>query len=262
MSLSYTVPTPGSTLNSVADPEVASALNAILTWANGSIQGDDLAPAAQIANSQLGVDAKRLSYRSASTNTSANPGDLIVGGAALTVTLPAPTLNAVVGVFCGEDGAIVTATVSSGQIVMLGSTVSSLSVGRYGAFVILQGNGASWLVVGGDRDSGWLPLSLPTGVQAGSGYVPAVRLRGDIVHLKGSVYNNTGGVIAAGAEWASLPTGVAPSETLYAQPSAVGAGAWENFTMSIAPSGVLALPGAGLGAGYTLYLDGISYSLS
>lgn len=31
-TLTYTVPTAGSTLNSVADPEIATALNAILSW--------------------------------------------------------------------------------------------------------------------------------------------------------------------------------------------------------------------------------------
>lgn len=42
-TLSYTVPVAGSTLNSVADPEVATALTTILTWSGGNIDGTNVA---------------------------------------------------------------------------------------------------------------------------------------------------------------------------------------------------------------------------
>lgn len=42
-SLSYTVPVAGSTLNSTADPEIATALTAILAWAGGNIDGTNVA---------------------------------------------------------------------------------------------------------------------------------------------------------------------------------------------------------------------------
>jgi hypothetical protein len=42
-SISYTIPTAGSTLNSIADPEIASALQTLLTWANGNVDGANVA---------------------------------------------------------------------------------------------------------------------------------------------------------------------------------------------------------------------------
>ena len=36
-TLAYTVPVPGSDLNSIADPEIATALTSIKAWANGNI---------------------------------------------------------------------------------------------------------------------------------------------------------------------------------------------------------------------------------
>lgn len=44
-TLSYTVPVAGSTLNSIADPEVSTALTSIETWANGNIDSTNLAAA-------------------------------------------------------------------------------------------------------------------------------------------------------------------------------------------------------------------------
>ncbi len=45
-TLSFTVPVPGSTLNSIADPEIATALTSTLAWANGDIDGTNLSAAA------------------------------------------------------------------------------------------------------------------------------------------------------------------------------------------------------------------------
>src|SRR5690242_4980410 len=42
-TLSYTVPVAGTDLNSVADPEISTALNSILTWAGGNIDGTNVA---------------------------------------------------------------------------------------------------------------------------------------------------------------------------------------------------------------------------
>lgn len=58
-TLSYTVPTAGSTLNSVADPEIASALNAILTWST-AIDTNNLSASANIADSQLAAPASAV----------------------------------------------------------------------------------------------------------------------------------------------------------------------------------------------------------
>lgn len=44
-TISYTIPVAGSTLNSVADPEIATALQTILTWANGNVDAVNLSNA-------------------------------------------------------------------------------------------------------------------------------------------------------------------------------------------------------------------------
>lgn len=41
-TITYTIPTAGSTLNSIADPQVSTALQTILTWANGNIDAVNL----------------------------------------------------------------------------------------------------------------------------------------------------------------------------------------------------------------------------
>ena len=71
-TLAYSVPTAGSTLNSVADPEVATALNTILTWANGNIDAINLsAVLAQSAGvNQAGQAVKGATNISTSQSTS------------------------------------------------------------------------------------------------------------------------------------------------------------------------------------------------
>lgn len=53
-TLSYTVPTPGSTLNQIADPEIATALTSILNWSVNIDSGNvtsTFAPAAGVNQS-------------------------------------------------------------------------------------------------------------------------------------------------------------------------------------------------------------------
>jgi hypothetical protein len=71
-TISYTIPTAGSTANSVADPEVATALQTLLTWANGNIDAVNLSAAlAQAAAvNQSGQTVKGAVSISASQSTS------------------------------------------------------------------------------------------------------------------------------------------------------------------------------------------------
>jgi hypothetical protein len=52
-TISYAVPVAGSTLNSIADPQVATALTTLLTWANGNVDG---------ANVVASLTGRRLTY--------------------------------------------------------------------------------------------------------------------------------------------------------------------------------------------------------
>ena len=55
-SFSYTLPVAGTTLNSIADPEIASALQTLLTWGNGNIDGVNVTAAfAQSASVNQGA---------------------------------------------------------------------------------------------------------------------------------------------------------------------------------------------------------------
>lgn len=71
-TISYTIPTAGSTLNSIADPEIATALQTLLTWANGNVDAVNLSAAlAQAASvNQSGQTVKGSSNISTSQSTS------------------------------------------------------------------------------------------------------------------------------------------------------------------------------------------------
>lgn len=80
-TLTYTVPVAGSTLNSVADPEVATALSSILTWAAGDIDGTNVA--ATLTGRRLVMQSFCIFGSSVAGETimSAADGSFIVSGA-------------------------------------------------------------------------------------------------------------------------------------------------------------------------------------
>lgn len=213
-TLSYTVPVAGSTLNAIADPQVSTALNTILTWANGNVDTTNLSATAAILRSQLAGGSGNLIYQAISTNTSATDGHVYqVTAAGVTVTLPSPSTNATIGVFNGSGTAAspTTVTASSGNIVGSGVSASSISLGISGAHVMLQANGSNWLIVAGQQDTGWVACTLGTNITVPGGYAPAVfsptaRIIGDMGYLSGVMMNNTGGVVGAGYVWLTLPS--------------------------------------------------------
>lgn len=74
-TLSYTVPVAGSTLNSIADPEVATALSTILTWANGNIDGTSIAAGA--------IDGTKLSTTAAQSAAVNQVGQVVKGSVSI-----------------------------------------------------------------------------------------------------------------------------------------------------------------------------------
>jgi hypothetical protein len=52
-TISYTIPVPGTDLNSVADPEIATALTTLLTLVNGNIDTNNISPIAAITAAQV-----------------------------------------------------------------------------------------------------------------------------------------------------------------------------------------------------------------
>jgi hypothetical protein len=80
-SISYTVPAAGSTLNSIADPEIATALQTLLTLVNGNVDGANVVPS--ITGRRLLMQATAFigSAQGAGTYAVAADGTLVASGA-------------------------------------------------------------------------------------------------------------------------------------------------------------------------------------
>lgn len=223
MSLSYTIPVAGSTLNSIADPEVATALGSILTWANGGIQGGDLSPSAAILRSQLAGGFGNLAVTIAAGSTNAQDGKLyVVTAGSTTITLPTPTANATVGVIAnaGQTGTTpTTVAASAGKINGLGvAAATSVRLGTVGAMVILVGDGTNWNIVGGEQDTGWYAntgtapapgVARVVGDRA-YGRIPMVPGAGSTSYENGTVGNPLGVVPTYMSMWCGFPNTGAP----------------------------------------------------
>src|SRR5690242_14954138 len=173
-TLSYTVPVAGTDLNSVADPEIATALTAIKNWATGNIDSGNVATTAAFL---------ALKPTSVGTSTSATTGNLYRVTATATITLPGHSAGQVVGVI-NVSG---TTTVSGTAIQGVGlSSATSFLLATAGSAAILVDDGTNWNIVAGQQDTGWVALTLVHATQA-TGYTASARLQGDVVRLKGFV---------------------------------------------------------------------------
>lgn len=246
-SLSYPsgLPTPGSTLNSVADPEVVNAFNNILTWANGSIDNTNFVLAATIL---------ALKPNSVSGATAAIAGNLYRVTATATITLPSHSIGQVVGVMNSSG----TTTVSGTNIQGVGlSSASSYTLGTPGAATVLVDDGTNWLIAAGQQDTGWLSLSLTgaNSTQAGF-YVPAVRVIGNLAVLRG--YINIG---TANATIATVPAVAKPTSS-----TQINASFWNSTTYAAISFGVSSVGNLAMGTvpavGAAVTVDGFTYSLS
>lgn len=97
-TISYTIPTAGSTLNSIADPQIATALQTLLTWANGNIDAINLSNAlAQSAGvNESGQTVKGVSNIATSQSTSSTSFTALATPDQVTgITLPTNGLIAV-----------------------------------------------------------------------------------------------------------------------------------------------------------------------
>jgi hypothetical protein len=183
--------------------------------------------------------------------------EVISASPSVTITLPAPVAGMMIGV---SPNSSVTGTsqvtVNYGSAVLNGPGmhgVASFKLGTPDVCVVLLADGANWRIVSGQQDTGWVPLTLITGVTGNTGsYTPAARLRGDEVSIRGSLANNTGATIAASTPWAHLSGVPGPSDvnglgfltlvgtTLVAGGIAVSTGAI-SFNLPIGSSGIVPL---------------------
>lgn len=181
--------------------------------------------------------------------------------ASCTVTLPTPTANAQIGIqatYAASGASPVTITAGSGTINGPGcSGVSSILLGTTDAFVILEGDGTNWIIIGGQQDSGWLTIGSFTNSWTNGAPAVAYRLVGDRVYWRG---NMSGG--ASGSQPFTIPAGyrhnVANALNISlvsynSTPTAVAA-AW-NIVNSGANTVYFA------SGGLSVDLDGVSYSV-
>jgi hypothetical protein len=107
------------------------------------------------ANATLLGDAWVPSYVSGSTSLTAAANQVIVAAPSITVTLPAPTENAIVGVVASASVTeAAPVTVSYGSAVIFGTGLStagasSFILGLPGASVLLMGTGTDWWIISG-----------------------------------------------------------------------------------------------------------------
>jgi hypothetical protein len=121
-------------------------------------------------------------------------------------------------------------------------------------------NVTSWLTLEAVVDTGWVPLTLASGVTSSGGFTPSARLRGDMVELKGGLWNQTGSSDAG--TLATLPTAVTPPAHAVWEPVTQEANSGVlNLRITNSGGGQIQIP-SGLPSGETASLNGISYSPS
>jgi hypothetical protein len=265
-TLSYSVPVPGSELNSSADPKISTALQTILGWAAGGIDTGNLSTTAGITFGQLAAGAGRMSLVTKTLAYSANSGDLVIAGvtgAPFTVTLPAPSLNALVGVVAGASATganpITVARHSVDVINGVGlSSATSFALGIPGAHALLQSDGTNWFVIAGQQDTGWVNLTLGSGMATHGSDTPAARLVGDRVTLRGAIDQSSG----SASTLATVPAAMKPSGAtflpgaMFQSPNYFAT--W--FTVNTS-TGVMGSANSGT-APISFYFDDCSYTLS
>ena len=118
-TLSYTVPVAGTDLNSVADPEISTALNSVLTWANGNVDNTNVSNTfAQSVGSNTGTQTvKGATNISASQSTSSTTY----------VTLATP--DQVTGIVLPTNGLIVVWYQATWQESVAGAARAAIFVG-------------------------------------------------------------------------------------------------------------------------------------
>lgn len=244
-----------------------------IPWVNSPTTTTPLSAANLLAlqTAYSGVTPSNVTGQTGSTY-SANPGDVVYANPAsggITVTLPGSggNLNTLITVFAGTNisGTNQVTVSNSGGFLGLGAVgVTTLPLGAPGAYVMCAASGAGWLIISGQQDTGWVPLSgmgQNANLGSGTGYTPAVRLRGDIVTFKGTP--QTSASITANATLWTLPSLYRPASSVALNTNIAPTSGGSSATYLAVPTAGTVNVGIGIGSvPDDVLLDGLSYSLS
>lgn len=200
----------------------------MLAWTNGN------------AWTPLGLTAV-----TAAQNMTASIGTLINAVPSSTITLPQPVTGAMIGIMAyasttGTNPVTIQYGAGRGTIYgtgLLGANnhASSFLLGTPVAPVILfSPEGVNWNIISGQQDTGWVPLTLASGVSESgppSGAPAEARLRGDTVEVRGNLGYGSGST----TNWATLPSQMRPGFQFHA----VGLGGFQPATIVVATSGLI-----------------------
>lgn len=154
--LVLTVPTVGE-LNTVAEPKVDVALAAIETWANGNVGTNNIAAEnvteamlAKAVQEKLGTKIG-LTFKEITLSAEVATTEFIYANkTGITATLPAPTANRMIAVFCGGSATSVKVTCSSGKIYgdyTEGATTVTLTTYQH---ILVIASGEHWFIMAGE----------------------------------------------------------------------------------------------------------------
>ena len=145
----------------------------------------------------------QMQYVTMSTSGTAVNGQIVSATAGITVTLPSPTLNAMVAIVASAtatEASPVTVSYYYGSGAFYGpgmAGASNFKLGSGNAFVWLVCDGENWTVISGQQDTGWINAGFASGYGAAAGWpAPAYRIVGDVVRLRGAAENTSGGAIS------------------------------------------------------------------
>lgn len=195
-----------------------------------------------------GAGVVPLAPTAKSATYTAVAGDLVLTTNSFTVTLPAHSAGAAVGVKVTDartGAAPLTITAPSGLIMGQGIGVASagaasMVLGIKGAFVVLESDGTNWHVIAGEQDTGHIAFPFAAGEQDLAGHVASYRKRGDYVTLRGMTH-----FISGTAPWpiGTLPAGFRPLNSHYVlTQGSTAAGNGQNAqVLSIESTGAITL---------------------
>lgn len=254
--------TSGANLTNLNGAPTADANSLILAYVLQTT-GESSIPSSNIQN-VVSVGAGRSPFTpiAATSSMTAVSGQFVSASPGVTITLPAPSAGAFVGVMAistvtGASPVTVHYGSGSGHITGVGAaSVASYLLGTAEAATILQSDGTNWNIITGQQDSGWVALSLGTSI-VGAGYTPSARLQGDVVRLKGGLENSSGSTILTAVTLATVPAGLRPTVTPLNFASVIGT---SPVPVGLTSGGLITT--SGLAASAILSLDNISYSIS